>query len=514
MDTETLLRESRAERLLDPLHFATEAGKSRFQQQLRLRTSNVGILQRRQDTVLHLRNHMTPDTESRLEGLFQTMKELEPELSLFFKKTDVETNSYEQLLFSGWKALQVVNTIPFALLILAFFKQYIVPAMAVCTPVFMVVLPFFFLKYWYNLPITIKQYSHILFGMMGIQSMDVKNPRAIFQGGLTLFSIGQSIYQPIQNALHLQTIHAELVKKAEAAQRFVKTYQEILSLYPSALRSRNPLEDVEHEDIHRLFATFWDYPSKLQLALCSLGDCEVIYRLATASFLHPVQFFHGDKPHLHIQKGVDPFLSESIPFTLKLSSSTHHAILTGPNRGGKSSVLRSTLLSIVFAQTFGLAYCAPDGSIQLRPFDWIATGLRLEDRPGAASMFESEVDFAVQILQRAHHESDKIGCILFDELFHSTNPPDGARAADIFLQKLWQTPNTASFISTHVFELAKKSHKQIQKLCVPAHQKEDGSLHFTYTLKEGICEVSSVDEILKEKGLFTAESSTPENPRQ
>lgn len=154
------------------------------------------------------------------------------------------------------------------------------------------------------------------------------------------------------------------------------------------------------------------------------------------------------------------------------------------------------------AQTFGIGFTTAEGSFKLRPFDWIATGLRLEDRPGSTSMFESEVEFAIQILRRARQEPDKIGFVLFDELFHSTNPPDGARTADIFLQKLWKTSNTATFISTHVFDLAKKAEKRIQRLCVPAYPKEDGSLHFTYTLKKGICTVSSVDEILKEKGLL------------
>lgn len=289
-----------------------------------------------------------------------------------------------------------------------------------------------------------------------------------------------------------------MMKKAVSAQRFVTLAGQLFK------NVKNPLEDVESQDIHRLFATFWDNPLQLRLALQYVGDYEVVYRLAKQERLVPVQFFKGSKPHLRIQDGIDPFISESKPFSLSLSGHHHHAILTGPNRGGKSSVLRSTLLNVVMAQTFGVAFCAPSGSVQIRPFDWIASGLRLEDRPGSTSMFESEVEFAIQILQRTKKEPDTMGLILFDELFHSTNPPDGARTADIFLQKLWKTKNTASFISTHVFGLAKKAHKKIQKLCVPAIQKKDGSLEFTYTLKQGICEVSSVDEILKEKGLFRA----------
>ena len=501
MDTESILRESRAEALLEPLEFHTETGKTQFKRQLRFFTSNVGILQRRQETILSLRSTLKPDIIQQYDDIFHELKELEPTLSIFFEKTEVEKNSYEQLLFSGWKSLQILNTIPFALLCLSIFKQYIVPALAICTPLFMIIMPYIFLKYWYNLPITTKQYTHILMGIFGFQNITTKNPRAIFQGALTLFSIGQSIYQPIQNALHLQTVHEEMMKKAVAVQRFVVLTNQLFESLKDSVKFKNPLQDIEQQDIHRLFATFWDEPLKLKLALHYIGDCEVVYRLAKYSSLAPTIFLRGTKPSLTIQEGTDPFLASCVPFTLQLKGQTHHAILTGPNRGGKSSVLRSTLLSVVLSQTFGFGFCT---SLQLRPFDWIATGLRLEDRPGSSSMFESEVEFAIQILQTAQQQKDKVGFVLFDELFHSTNPPDGARTADIFLQKLWKTNNTASFISTHVFDLAKKSHKTIQKLCVPAHKQEDGTLHFTYTLKEGICEVSSVDEILKEKGLLSA----------
>jgi len=499
MDSESILRESRAEALLKPMGFVTETGKTQFLKQIRLMTSNIGILQRRQDTILSIRSML--QKKDTIGSYFSEIQTIEPDLDIFFTKTEVEKNSYEQLLFSGWNPLQILNTIPFALLFLSIFKQYIVPALAVCTPLFMIIMPYIFLKYWYNLPITTKQYTHILMGMFGFQSFDVKNPRALFQGALTLFSIGQSIYQPIQNALHLQTVHKELLKKAMAAQRFVQILSELHEVIPRKYRTQNPLQGAEQQDIHRLFALLWDEPHRVKLALQYIGDCEVIYRFAQQEHLHPVQFVKGKTICLQIQEGLDPFVPHCIPFSLELKES-HHAILTGPNRGGKSSVLRSTLLSIFLAQTFGFAYCSSNGCVRIRPFDWIATGLKLEDKPGSISMFESEVDFAIQILQRTTESPNQIGFVLFDELFHSTNPPDGARTAEIFLQKLWKKTNTASFISTHVFELAKKAPKKIQKLCVPAHRKEDGSLEFTYTLKEGICEVSSVDEILKEKGLL------------
>ena len=516
MDTTSLLRESRAESALDRLGFATEVGKQQYKQQLQKLTPNIGILQRRQATILALRKSLDVETDKKLESLFQDIQTIEPEFKIFFDSSDVEKDSYQQLLFSGWKPLQVFNTVPFLLLALAFFKKFIVPALAVLTPLFMVVMPYVFLKYWYNLPISTDQYIKILTGMFGLQNLDLKNPRTILQGGLTMFSIGQSIYQPIQNAIHLQTIHQQMMKKAEAAQRFVVCSEQILQCLPSAYRYKNPLQDMETQDIHRLFASFWDEPHRLRLALQCVGDCEVVYRLAKCPIAKPVVFKASDKPYMSIQDGIDPFLENPIPYSLLFNCKSHHVILTGPNRGGKSSVLRSTLLNLVMMQTFGVGFALPSGKLELRPFDWIATGLRLEDRPGNASMFESEVDFAIQILQRAKQQPEKLGFLVFDELFHSTNPPDGARTADIFLTNVWDHKNLASFISTHVFDLAKKAHSKIQKLCVPAQKQEDGDLHFTYTLQDGICEVSSVDLILREKGLLQkgAETSPPEKPKQ
>lgn len=504
METESLIRESRADDLEGVLGFTTESGKAQFRKQVRQRTANVGLLTRRQATILRVRSSLTEESKDQLDTLFQEVKSLEPDLKVFFEKTDVEKESYEQLLFSGWPSLQVLNTIPLVLLGLSLFKLYVVPALALFTPLFLVLMPYVVLTYWYHLSIPPEKYLKLLMSVLGIQQIDLSNPRTILQGGLTLFSLGNSIYQPIQSALHLQVLQKELLKRAGVATTLVQRLSDLRHLIPSPLS--DPLEGLPLDDPHRLFAALWDSPVRLRLAFQAIGDYEVVYRLATSKELNPVQWVSGSSPCLEIQKGKDPFLSSAIPFTLSLSKQSHHAILTGPNRGGKSSVLRTTLLTVVLAQSFGLAFCEDSGSVLLRPFDWIATGLKLEDRPGSLSMFESEVEFALQILKSAKATPDKVGFVLFDELFHSTNPPDGARTADLFLQKLWMQTNVASFISTHVFDLAKKAHFKIQKLCVPATEHPDGSLQFHYTLKDGICEVSSVDLILKEKGLLSAES--------
>lgn len=150
----------------------------------------------------------------------------------------------------------------------------------------------------------------------------------------------------------------------------------------------------------------------------------------------------------------------------------------------------------------GICFGTDDAECRLHPFDWIQSGLHLEDTPGEQSLFEREVQFASSAIQRAKSRPDQKGLLLFDELFHSTNPPDGEQTATLFLQQVWASPNLSSIISTHVFSLAETAPPNVQALCVPAHKASDGTLTFTYTLQPGICKVSSVDRILEECGFF------------
>jgi len=496
MEIETVIRESQAETLVGPLGFQTETGKQQFSKQLRFFTANQDSLQRRQDAITNLRKTLTPETKEMLEASFKEASEVESNLGLFFQKSDVEKNSYEQLTFSAWAWAHVINTFPFVLLLLSYFKLYVVPFFAILTPFFLLFMPYIILVYIYNLPITIPQYQDLMLGMIGVQAQSGWTPKNLMQLGLTGFSVIQSMVQPVQNALHLQTVDKDLVAKGAAVERFAVVLQRI----STKISLKNPLEDIAERamlssDVHRSFAETWDLPFRLQYALRLLGDAEVTYRVATSS-MKPVRF---QAEGLSFEHAFDPLLQESIPFTVTFSSQQgSHSLLTGPNKGGKSSFLRGVLLNVVLAQTVGYSF----GSCKLKPFDWIATGLKLEDRPGKSSLFEREVEFAVAILQRAKQAPTQNGLVLFDELFHSTNPPDGTRTAKIFLEQMWRQSNLYSMISTHVFSLVKEAPPEIHRYCVPAILKDNGDLHFTYTLQKGICEVSSVDMILETKGLL------------
>ena len=138
MDIETVIRESQAEDLVDLFEFETEVGKQQFSKQLRFFTANKESLQRRQRAIFNVQKKLSNEDKERLHELFGEAAALEPDLKIFSEKSDVEKNSYEQLTFSSYPSVQILNTLPFVLLLLSIFKLYVVPGMALLTPFFMI----------------------------------------------------------------------------------------------------------------------------------------------------------------------------------------------------------------------------------------------------------------------------------------------------------------------------------------------------------------------------------------
>jgi DNA mismatch repair ATPase MutS len=224
-----------------------------------------------------------------------------------------------------------------------------------------------------------------------------------------------------------------------------------------------------------------------------------MWRIATHTSLNPVTFSRGvlklEGAHDISLTGVEPVKS-----SIHLQENPH-AILTGPNGGGKSSFLRSVLQSVLIGHAFGFA---PAQTALMPRFDWIASGLQLRDTPGKLSMFETEVKFAADCL-RASRQGP--GLILFDELFHSTNPPDSARSATQFLRRLWKRNDVFTIVSTHIFPLVATAPKNVQAICCPATKDHTGKISYSYGVQPGVCDVSSVHTVWEKFGLTPSNKS-------
>ena len=426
-------------------------------------------------------------------------KKLHP---LIHNDSKLEKESYNEILFFH-PILQPLNFVPMLLSLWAIIRIYILPGMSLLFPILTLLAPYFVLTFIFHLPMTFSNYMSILQSILSgnIQGMFKSEPSMptstspvlfLKQLGLIVMTLIQGIVQPYWNYKHLNSIDNIINDHGALILRFETLYHSLenalskrgFTIYkcplPKLLNERNATARIILES------------SYFKLALRYIGSLEVMIRLAHKSDIHPVQWIMkkgSQSPVFKIKNTFDFHVPEVLRKTVSVSfSNKQHALLTGPNKGGKSTVLRALSISALLGHTYGCAF----GHLTSTPFHTLFVCLKPDDLPGTKSRFEREVEFTSSTL--SHNEPV---LIMIDELYHSTNPPDALRSCHIYCSQLWNKPNVISIISTHLFELVEHAPKNIQRICCPASIDKEGNVQFSYELEEGICKISSVDTLLR-----------------
>lgn len=452
-----------------------------------------------QSIITKFRN-ISNDDVSKMDQYFDDFVKCEEECKFFFEEQNslesLEEDTFGQLIFQQ-DFLKTLNHIPFFIMIISYMKIFFVPLVSVVFPLFAYFLPYLLIKYVWRLPISYEMYQQIM-GKMWSFSFDMSSEK-ILQNIVTLFTIGQSIYQPIQNAMHLYTIHSNIENLGKSIYKYNETIEKIKKLlqqYNITFYISNGLSNLpSYNDNHRAFIELLEQPQRLWFTSKDVSTLEILWKISQNEDFNKVNLYSMDVPYFTATNIVDIHLTKEdrVGSTLTIKEKNNHFLLSGPNGGGKSSFLRGMLQTILFGQTFGYSIAK---DVHMTPFDYILSGLHIQDNPGRESLFEKEVIFARDVL---YHNNPKYkGFILFDEIFHSTNPPDGIRTSKIFLNKLWSYNHICSIISTHVFEIIETSPDTIQKICVNAVSK-NGDLKYDYCISKGICKESSVEKIWKKQ---------------
>jgi hypothetical protein len=462
-----------------------------------------------------LRKYSSIEDKATVNTFFSRCAEVESKLEDFQNDAKAwENEGKSQIVFTSEWA-KPFNQIPYLLPAAAIFKLYIVPFFAVLLPLLAWILPFVIVRVFFNIPMPFETYIQMMLNMwLGGKTwtqMDLwAQARVVFQTGWTAFGLFQGIYQPIQQALHAKEIDKEIVKQGLLLQEFIQTVKGLFAFFePHTRIGCYSLNEIPLEEPRQTYAYIREHPNDLRWIWQKVAELEMCWRLAHCPDVCYVEFMNTKKPYLMIEDFYDASIQSK---EQKLSSCSFegnaiHGLITGPNKGGKSSTLRAMCLNVWLAQTVGLAFA---GTMRLTPFSWIRSGLRLADTPGEESLFEREILFATKTIQYAQSSKTGRGLVIYDECFHSTNPPDGEKTARHFLRELWLSKTVVSVVSTHVFSLVDTAPSSIQRLCVPAIETENG-IEYTYTLSPGICKVSSVEELYKKYGFAQVRSNKKAN---
>ncbi len=418
--------------------------------------------------------------------------------------SDSQEENWSQILFSG--EFSSLNYVPYLLAYVALSKIIIAPLLSWMMPIFSIVLPFIALKFVYGLPIKWGEYWETMKPMIGLSGNKPLSVSSLLQWGSMLVSYAHGMYIPYKNATHCYHIHEKMVKVAEAVKSVLRDLKTIGEAWKQVgLRISWVLDTsiTESSDSRQICAWLMEDKNYLVHLYRAIGTVEVVHSILACPALRPVEWVDSITPYCRMEGAVDGLLEpeKRVPFSLVLGPSNgHHVVVTGPNRGGKSTFLRSVLANLVLAQSWGVAFAE---RCVLTPVEWVISSLRLEDRPGQQSLFEREVSVAGEILRRARAGTSR-GWVIIDELFHTTNPPDAATASQIFLRQLWESESTSSLISTHLFAHAETAPNNVQRLCVASEEdlEQTGKILYKYEVTDGINTMSSVRELLVESDIL------------
>ena len=248
--------------------------------------------------------------ETRLRNIntcVETLVQNEKELQFFFDKNNsletLEKDTFGQLLFQHYD-LKIFNTYPFLIMILSYIKIYFVPLISVTIPFIMYFLPYLLIKYVWNLPMTYEMYQNIM-GQMISFSFDGSIEK-LLQNAFTLFTICQSMYQPIQNALHLSTINNtiyDLGKSLNIYYSNIQNLNNLLHTYDISFQINNVLEPFCNSNDYRTnFAHILNNPSYLYIVSYELSKFETLLSIANSKRFIKVELYQSETPYLNRYK--------------------------------------------------------------------------------------------------------------------------------------------------------------------------------------------------------------------
>ncbi|KAL3093387.1 hypothetical protein niasHS_005901 [Heterodera schachtii] len=252
-------------------------------------------------------------------------------------------------------------------------------------------------------------------------------------------------------------------------------------------------------------------------------DCLMALSLYAQSSPHKMCFpefvFEFDKPFVEIQRGFHPSLADLksasagsfnyIPNSCALgcgSNTAHTMLLTGPNMGGKSTLMRQVAILVALAH---IGSMVPADSMRLTPVDRIFCRIGASDRLSAGqSTFFVELSETNTILSQATRHS----LVLIDELGRGTSTHDGTAIACAVLKHIVRSIGCRTLFSTHYHSLCNfvatdpriaLAHMSCMVENADLADPTMESITFLYTLAEGMCDKSYGFYTAKMAGLNT-----------
>ncbi len=480
-----------------------------------------------------------PELLKELRSLLHKLKPLEQDVLWCLKDKSASEKDILRIGYFTNSYLQWLNNYPYMLGFLNFFTTLLAPLYGILSPVLIVILPYVYLRLFTRIPVSFSTYYAILkgTGLSFLQMFQSKNRKLDVLKMLSKLCSGiiyfQNVYQNFRMSKRTIYIGSRAQDKIYALQDYYIHIQQFLQSHPQFCELLNDQHYTCNKCIFNLnsnkkstsvyfknwapclqdfknYTTIFNkgcYIDLLQSNINAIGFLDMLQStcalLETKEWCLP-RFIPRKKeqfPRILYRNIGHPCLKQPVKNTIYTTPTKKDVLVTGPNAGGKSTLLKTLGINLLLGQTLGCC-CASKAHVSY--FDHIFTQIQVSDTNGKESLFQAEMNRSYHHIQKIKEAQKKneFCFTLMDEIFSSTNPEEGAAGAWSICETLSQYKNSMVFVTTHFSDLTlleKEKHIYFQNWKMPITRK-DGKIHYQYISSKGKCSQAIALELLKKKG--------------
>lgn len=462
----------------------------------------------------------------------------------------VESGFKEKYYFVDWEMFEFLNKSNLFLQIMSIHNLFS-PILSLCIPIIILIIPFFIIK-MKGLNITISEYISVLkivaqqnaIGkLFTVNLSDIQFQERIYifiSAAFYLFSIYQNVMVCIRFHKNMELIH-QYFKEIQIYISNTLTSMQNYKSYADKLETHNnfnanlSIKMKILENINKKLGYITEYNLYNVNKILEIGNVlKYFYELhSDKQYEDAIMYSFGFNGYIDCIEGLQNNIKERrisfarfkentkntkntknkeknvfknsyyaclkynnpIKNTIKLNK---NIIITGPNASGKTTILKSTLINIIFTQQFG---CGFYKSAKLTPYNHIHCYLNIPDTSGRDSLFQAEARRCKEILDiiNINTAGNETHFCAFDELYSGTNPEEAEISAIAFMDYLSKRANVSCLLTTHFIKVCEKleNNKNIIN-CHMTTNKINDKLKYLYVLKEGISRVKGGINILTE----------------
>jgi len=451
----------------------------------------------------------------------------------------IDAGFKERYYFVEWEMLDFLNRSEWFLQFMSVYNL-LSPVLSLLIPIIILIIPFFIIK-MKGMQITISEYIGVLkivasqnaIGKLFVVNFGDITPQEKFyifiSAAFYLFSIYQNFMVCVRFNNNMRTIHNHFNEIRIYINHTIHSMENYLE-YSSQLKSHQGFNNIVKEKLetlqlmHKKIELITDYNMFNFSKIKEIGYVfKCFYELHTDKIYDDtIMYSLGFNGYMDCLKGLQQnILERKINFALFIDESkktvlenSYYAtlknhepikntvkfkknmIITGPNASGKTTILKSTLINILFSQQFG---CGFYDSAKIRPFNHIHCYLNIPDTSGRDSLFQAEARRCKEILDAIDISSIETHFCVFDELYSGTNPEEAEQSATSFMKYITKYKNVSCLLTTHFIKVCKKLAKS--KAIVNYKmltEKDNNDLVYKYILEEGISDIKGGLIVLKQ----------------